>query len=341
MAAEDIGALYNTKIPGLDDAADIQEALKLFLYGSITYDTTNTDPDDLPNPSLARHLKDLRDDITILEEISPGSDYSNTEPVSANFPNAGIPDGFIWVDGSTATLSTTNYATAVYSNTAPTSGLVDGLIWVDKDSSPQQAYVYNASIESFVPLNPLFDVIDQSGDLLYGTADNSITRLPIGSSKQVLKVSSGLPVWSEEKQWTLKTSGSLNGSSVISISALDSESFYIILKDWSHNDTGNSAMLQIRFNNDSGPNYVNTGGLVSASSLRSPAFFNTSTHDIAIKVDLANTASSLKPVSTVADLYSTNYFGYYKNTTAISSIQISLTPTGSFDGGTYQIWSYE
>lgn len=114
-----------------------------------------------------------------------------------------------------------------------------------------------------------------------------------------------------------------------------------MLKDWSHNDTTNTAMLQIRFNNDSSPNYVNTGGIVSASSLRSPVFSNTSTHDIAVRVDLANTASALKPVSTIADSSAAQYFGYYKNTNAISSVQISLTPTGSFDGGTYQVWSYE
>lgn len=341
MAAEDIGALYNTKIPGLDDAADIQEALRLFLYGSTTYDTANTNTSNLPNPSLARHLQSLRDDLTILEDLFPGSDYSNSEPVAADFTPSEIPDGFIWVDGSTATLSTANYSTAVYSNTAPTSGLVDGLIWIDKDSSPQMAYIYDAAIEDFVPLNPLFNVIDQPGDLLYGTADNTVTRLAVGNPSQVLKVSGGLPVWSEEKQWTLKTSGSLNGSSVVSVSGLNSESLYIVLKDWSHNDTADTAMLQIRFNNDSGPNYVNTGGLISASSLRSPAFSNTSTHDLVIKVDLANTSSSLKPVSTIADDSVAQYFGYYKNTTAISSIQMSLTPTGSFDGGTYQVWSYE
>ena len=52
MAVENIGGLYNTKQPGYDDAADIQAALKAFLYGSYTYDTTSTDPTQLPNPSL-------------------------------------------------------------------------------------------------------------------------------------------------------------------------------------------------------------------------------------------------------------------------------------------------
>jgi hypothetical protein len=336
MAAEDIGALYTTKIPGYDDAADIQAALKLFLYGSTTYDTTNTNPSQLPNPSLARHLKDLRDDITSLEAISPGSEYVSSEPSSP-------VDGYIWVDASSSAPSNVSFATAVYTNSAPTTGLVDGLIWIDKDSSPQQAYVYNATTEAFVPINELQNVVNAAGDLIYGTANDQVSRLAIGTAGQVLKVNSGAtaPEWASLKSWTLKGSGSLSGSSTISVTSLSGESLYIILKDWSHNDTGNTAMLQIRFNNDSGPNYVNTGGLVSASSLRSPVFSNTSTHDIAIGVDLANTTSSLKPVSTIADDSAAQYFGYYKNTTAISSVQISLTPTGSFDGGTYQVWSYE
>lgn len=91
MAAEDIGSLYNTKMPGYEDAADIQAALKLFLYGSTSYDETNTDPTQLPNPSLARHLQDLSDSITSLESQGVGSIYSATEPSSP-------ADGFIWVD---------------------------------------------------------------------------------------------------------------------------------------------------------------------------------------------------------------------------------------------------
>lgn len=330
MAAENIGALYTTKMPGYDDAADIQAALKLFLYGSSTYDTTNTDPTQLPNPSLARHLATLRSDI---DSNAPGSEYNTSQPSSP-------VDGFIWVDGSSTAPSTATYAAAVYTNTAPTTGLVDGLIWIDKDSSPQQAYVYNASTATFVPINVLQNVVDAAGDLIYGTAADTIERLAIGTNGQILKVVSGVPAWVTDKQWTLKTSGSLSGSA-ISVSGLNGESLYIVLKDWSHSDTTNSAMLQIRFNSDSGPNYVNTGGLLSSSSLKSPVFNNTSTHDIAIAVDLANTSAGLKPVSTIADDTSAQYFGYYKNTSAISSVQISLTPLGSFDGGTYQVWSYE
>lgn len=340
MAAEDIGALYNTKIPGYDDAADIQAALKLFLYGSESYDTANTNPSNLPNPSLARHLKNLNDDITILENLFPGSEYNAIEPVSGDFTPSGIPNGFIWVDGASTAPSIVNFATAVYTNDAPTTGLVDGLIWVDKDSSPQKAYIYNASSSTFVPLNELQNIVDASGDLIYGTADNSVTRLNIGSSGQVLKVSSGLPSWQNEKSWVLKSSGSLSGS-YISISGLsNSEKFQIVLKDWSHSDNTNAAVIAIRFNSDAGPNYVNTGGVLSSSALYSSTTSSTSTYDMTIAVELSNTASSLKPVSTNY-AGGSQYFGYYKNTDAISSMQIYLSPSGSFDAGTYQVWGYE
>lgn len=238
--AEEIGGVYNTKIPEYADNADIQEAFKLFLYGS-----TNI-PADLNNvasPSLAGHLKSLRNSITAIEDTGPGSDYSASEPSSP-------VDGFIWVDA-----------------------------------------------ESTVP----------------------IVENPV---------------------WQLKASGDLTGPS-ITVSGIAGEKFFVVLRDWSHSNTNETVGLVVRFNGDSGPNYVNTGGLTSASSLISPEFSNTATHDLTIKVDLANTASMLKPVETIADTSSGSYFGYYKNTNQITSVQISLSDSGNFDAGAYQVWSYE
>lgn len=137
MAAENIGSLYNTKMPGYEDAADIQAALKLFLYGSATYDTTNTDPEQLPIPSLAYHLKSLQDDIDAVDLKGIGSDISATEPTSPT-------DGFIWVDSSTS-FGAANGAVVAYQNSAPTTNLVDGQLWVDKNSSPLKMYVYDAT----------------------------------------------------------------------------------------------------------------------------------------------------------------------------------------------------
>jgi uncharacterized protein YaiE (UPF0345 family) len=66
MAAESIGSLVPTKIPGLADQADIQAALRVYHYGSYTFDTAETDPTELINPSIAYTINDLQDQIDTL-----------------------------------------------------------------------------------------------------------------------------------------------------------------------------------------------------------------------------------------------------------------------------------
>jgi hypothetical protein len=67
MAAESIGALYSTKIPGYADNADIQAAFKLYHYGSTDYNTANANTANLVNPSIAYTLNDLQGQITSLD----------------------------------------------------------------------------------------------------------------------------------------------------------------------------------------------------------------------------------------------------------------------------------
>jgi len=336
--AEDIGGIYTTKQPSYDESADIQAALKLFLYGS-----TGTPPATKAavNDGIAKHIKDLDTRVEAQETLGIGSDHITLAQIEAI---ASPTDGFIaMASDSTGSSVLTSYATTVYTNDAPTTGLVNGMIWVDKDSSPLKSYVYDSATSSFIPMNELENTVDAAGDLLYGSADNTLTKLPIGTSGQVLKVSSGLPSWTDDKSWKAKGTGSLSGSS-ISISGINGSKFYVILKDWSHDDLSDSAMINIRFNNDSGPNYVNTGGIYSSSALHSPAFLDNITHDMTILVDLANSNASLKPVSSISDQVLSgagDHFGYYKNTNPITSIQIYLSPLGSFDAGSYEIWSYE
>jgi hypothetical protein len=67
MAAESIGAIYSTKIPGYADNADIQAAFKLYHYGSTDYNTANANTASLVNPSIAYTLNDLQGQITGLD----------------------------------------------------------------------------------------------------------------------------------------------------------------------------------------------------------------------------------------------------------------------------------
>jgi len=100
--------LFNTKIPGLSDAADIQAALRLYHYGSYTYDGANTNPALIPNPSIAKHLQNLVDtDATkaplananfttgITTPNNTASRISFYYPDLASFPQASTAHGAI------------------------------------------------------------------------------------------------------------------------------------------------------------------------------------------------------------------------------------------------------
>ncbi len=138
MAAENIGNLYNTKMPGYEDPADIQDALRLYHYGSYTYDPNNTNTAQVVANSIAGHLVVLANSITELQENGIGSIFSNTEPESPE-------DGFIWMNSLETGGSEEIYATAQFSNSEPSSGLTTGLLWVQANSSPLTLYVYSGT----------------------------------------------------------------------------------------------------------------------------------------------------------------------------------------------------
>jgi hypothetical protein len=133
MASEDIGTIYKTQIPGYEDAADIQAALKLYHYGTTTVPTLES---QILANSVVGHIKALDTRLDSVETTGIGSDYGSTKPSSPE-------DGFIWVDSASVAPAITLTSTAIYQNSAPTTGLVDGLLWVDKNSSPLTMYVYD------------------------------------------------------------------------------------------------------------------------------------------------------------------------------------------------------
>ena len=324
--------IYTTSIPGFEDAADIQAALKIYHYGSETIPQNNQ---SINAKSIAGHLHLIRTDLDA--EINRGigsqiSDEAPSEPL----------DGFIWVDADASIPNLPTYLSAIYSNEPPTESLVDGVIWVDKNANPVRAYVYDSVLSNWVSITEIPGIVDQAGDIIYASGADDIERLPIGENGTFLKVVSGLPSWSAlpEKIWVLKGSGSLIGSS-LSINSINGERLFVVLKDWSHDSEIEDVAFTLRFNSDSGPNYVNTGGLLSASGLASPNFPSGGSYDMTVSVDLANSESSLKPVSTIANIEPGSYFGYYKSPNPITSIQLDLPVGVSFDLGSYEIWSYE
>jgi hypothetical protein len=157
MAAESIGSLVPTKIPGLSDQADIQAALRLYHYGSYNFDTAETDPTELVNPSIAYTINDLQDQI---DDLSGGSAIQATSfnakgdllSASANDTLAVLPVG------SNGKYLTANSATAT------------GLEWTTIDLSTTLRKTD----------------FDAKGDLLSASADNTLSVLPVGTNGQAL-----------------------------------------------------------------------------------------------------------------------------------------------------------
>jgi hypothetical protein len=111
MAAESIGTLVPTKIPGLSDPADIQAALRLYHYGDYAYNTANASAGSLVNPSIAYTINNLQSQITA---IDIGSTLKATDfAAKGDLLSASANDTLsILSVGSNGTVLTANSATA-------------------------------------------------------------------------------------------------------------------------------------------------------------------------------------------------------------------------------------
>jgi hypothetical protein len=142
VASENIGNIYITQIPGYEDAADIQAALRLYHYGSTTAPSVNEIgvTNGIIANSIAGHLKGLDDRVDFIETDPARSSYSATQPSGDALTN-----GYIWVDSTTSIGNVPTYGTSTYSATAPSTDLVVGALWVDSDSSPLKMYVWSGT----------------------------------------------------------------------------------------------------------------------------------------------------------------------------------------------------
>jgi hypothetical protein len=111
MAAESIGNLVPTKIPGYADAADIQAALRLYHYGDYTYTPSNANTANLVNPSIAYTINNLQSQITA---IDVGSTLKATDfAAKGDLLSASANDTLSVLSvGSNGTVLTANSATA-------------------------------------------------------------------------------------------------------------------------------------------------------------------------------------------------------------------------------------
>jgi hypothetical protein len=114
MAAESIGTLVETKIPGLSDPADIQAAFRLYHYGDENYNSANSNAANLVNPSIAYTINDLQDQIDAID--TSGSLLETDFAAKGDLLSASA-------DNTLSVLSVGGNGTVLTANSAEASGL--------------------------------------------------------------------------------------------------------------------------------------------------------------------------------------------------------------------------
>jgi hypothetical protein len=210
-------------------------------------------------------------------------------------------------------------------------------------------------------------VVDAAGDLLYGTAADTLGRLAIGTTGQVLTVSAGVPAWSSPASGGGMTSlatgtlaSAIEGASITSISGSYNH-LQLFVYGYQFSQDG---YLCFRFNSDSTSNiyqcsiqnFDNSGtsvdenfsGLTLVSGNGNYSANLNGTGYIAC-LDLFNYASTSMQKHfrlTVSDeansgspYVSRVITGRYKSTSAVTSVQIRTegTPT-TFAAGSYLLY---
>ena len=208
------------------------------------------------------------------------------------------------------------------------------------------------------------------GDIEYRSSTaNTNTRLPIGSTGNVLTVSGGVPTWAAPagggatSYSLINTGGTSLSGTTTTISSLSGYNKLFILATGVSTDAS-SPNISIRFNSDTGNNYSFYGGFIRATS----SYSNNSTISASvqtnisqlyimtlsdnsaseghgyIEIDGAN-SSGIKTVKLTSGVYSASgadhrnqtFGGSYKGTSVISSISF-ISDSGSYDAGTIYIY---
>jgi hypothetical protein len=108
--------------------------------------------------------------------------------------------------------------------------------------------------------NSSTDLITTAGDLLYGTAADTVARLGIGTAGQVLQVNSGAtaPEWATAAGgggFTLINSGGTTLSGDTTVSSIPGTHKHLLITIHDASATGGGNNLFLRMNGDSGSNY--------------------------------------------------------------------------------------
>ena len=191
-----------------------------------------------------------------------------------------------------------------------------------------------------------------TGDLLYASAANTLARRAIGTTGQVLTVTGGLPTWATAATgaFTLLDSASFGTSASVTTASL-SQSYKQLLIVINPTAFGtNNVNLRMRFNGDSGMNYLNTTNYSNSNSFNENngvIFVNdvpSSVTDSNATILINNyTCTGPKIAQTILSAtFGSNpaigvYYSAWKGTAAIS--QMTFYPgSGNFASGSYEVY---
>jgi hypothetical protein len=238
MAAENIDGtingtgLFPAKIPGLSDAADIQAALRLYHYGSYTYDGANTNEATLlANPSVAAHLQTLKN-----ADAAEVTNRNTAIAVETTNRNAAITTHNAATTNVHGIVNTANLATQEFVATAVTtaiSGATGGypalageaIDWNSVDARfdvvPQLANVGTVitKTENFI-LSPddvgKTAILYSSNPIVVTLPVNASVEIPVGYSIDIIQTGTGSVTVSEG-------SGAVSINSKAGIKSLDGQ----------------------------------------------------------------------------------------------------------------------
>jgi hypothetical protein len=219
MAAENIDGtingtgLFPAKIPGLSDAADIQAALRLYHYGSYTYDGANTNEATLlANPSVAAHLQTLKNadaaEVTNRNAaIAVETTNRNTAITTHNAATTNVHGIANTANLATQQFVATAVTTAISGATGGYPALAgDAIDWNSVDARfdvvPQLANVGTVitKTENFI-LSPddvgKTAILYSSNPIVVTLPANALVEIPVGYSIDIIQTGTGSVTVSE------------------------------------------------------------------------------------------------------------------------------------------------